>query len=106
LIDEAIAELQQARRDERQKGRAAMYLGACFRRRNNWRLAQRNFEEALQALPAGDEAARKEVLYQRAGEPRLRVQEHRRPARRVANPPATSLKKTEWPQKGTKRHKK
>jgi tetratricopeptide (TPR) repeat protein len=65
-IDEAIAELQQARRDERQKGRAAMYLGACFRKRNNWRLAQRNFEEALQALPAGDEAARKEVLYQLA----------------------------------------
>ena len=65
-MDEAIAELQQARRDEKLKGRAAMYLGACFRKRNNWRLAQRNFEDALQALPASDEAARKEVLFQLA----------------------------------------
>lgn len=64
--DEAITELQQARRDEKLKGRAAMYLGACFRKRNNWRLAQRNYEEALQALPGKDESARKEVLYQLA----------------------------------------
>jgi tetratricopeptide (TPR) repeat protein len=65
-VEEAIAELQQARRDEKLKGRAAMYLGACFRKRNNWRLAQRNFEEAIQALPATDEAAKKEVLFQLA----------------------------------------
>lgn len=65
-IDEAIAELQQARRDEKHKGRAAMYLGTCFRKRNNWRLAQRNFEDALAALPASDESARKEVLFQLA----------------------------------------
>jgi hypothetical protein len=43
-----------------------MYLGLGFRKRNNWRLAQRNFEEALAALPANDEAGRKEVLYQLA----------------------------------------
>ena len=43
-----------------------MYLGICFRKRNNWRLAQRNYEEALTALPATDEPARKEVLYQLA----------------------------------------
>ncbi len=66
LVDEAIAELQHARRDEKVKGMAAMYLGLCFRRRANWRLAQRNFEEALQALPSGDELARKEVLFQLA----------------------------------------
>jgi tetratricopeptide (TPR) repeat protein len=65
-VEEAIAELQQARRDEKLKGRAAMWLGACFRKRNNWRLAQRNFEEALQTLPASDESARKEVLFQLA----------------------------------------
>ena len=65
-IDEAIAELQQARRDEKLKGRAAMYLGTCFRRNNNWRLALRNFEEALAALPVGDESSRKEVLFQLA----------------------------------------
>ena len=65
-IDEAIAELQTAKRDEKLKGRAAMYLGAGFRKRNNWRLAMRNFEEALAALPAADEKARKEVLFQLA----------------------------------------
>ncbi len=65
-VDEAIAELQIARRDEKLKGRAAMYLGAGFRKRNNWRLAMRNFEEALAALPTSDEAARKEVLFQLA----------------------------------------
>src|SRR5439155_9821907 len=43
--DEAIAELQQARKDARQQGKAAMYLGFCFKGRHNWRLAQRNFEE-------------------------------------------------------------
>lgn len=66
LIDEAIAELQHARRDEKIKGMAALYLGLCFRRRANWRLAQRNFEEALQSLSSGDELARKEVLFQLA----------------------------------------
>lgn len=66
-VDEAIAELQQARRDERMKGKAAMLLGLCFRKRNNWKLAQRNFEEAMAALTSPhDEGARKEVLYQLA----------------------------------------
>ncbi|OWK38105.1 tetratricopeptide repeat protein [Fimbriiglobus ruber] len=64
--EDAIPELQAAKRDEKHKGRAAMYLGACFRKRNNWRLAQRNFEEALAVLPATDQAGRKEVLYQLA----------------------------------------
>ena len=66
LIDEAISELQKARRDERLKWKAAMYLGVCFKKRNNWRLAQRNFEEALSAIPANDDSARKELLYQLA----------------------------------------
>ena len=66
LIDEAIAELQHARRDDKLKGKAAMYLGLGFRRRNNWRLAQRNFEEALQLLPTSDESSRKEVMFQLA----------------------------------------
>jgi hypothetical protein len=43
-----------------------MLLGICFKRRNNWRLAQRNFEDALTAVPANEEAARKELLYQLA----------------------------------------
>jgi tetratricopeptide (TPR) repeat protein len=65
-IDEAIAELQVARRDERLKWRAALLLGMCFKRRNNWRLAQRNFEEGLASVPPEEEAVRKELLYQLA----------------------------------------
>ncbi len=66
LVDEAIAELQKARRDERLKWKASMYLGVCFKKRNNWRLAQRNFEEALTLVPPTDDSARKELLYQLA----------------------------------------
>ena len=47
-------------------GKAALYLGHCFKSRNNWRLAQRNFEEALQKLPANDETTRKDILFQLA----------------------------------------
>lgn len=64
--DEAIAELQQVRRDERLKWKACLYLGKCFKKRNNWRLAQRNFEEGLAAVPPGEEGGRKELLYQLA----------------------------------------
>ena len=65
-LDEAIKELQGVRTDPRHHGQALVYLGFCFRQRNNWRLAQRNFEEALQHLAAGEESLRKEVLYQLA----------------------------------------
>lgn len=64
--DEAIVELQQARKDERLIGRATMYLGFCFKSRKNWRLAKRNFEEALEHIPPRDEEQRKEVLFQLA----------------------------------------
>jgi tetratricopeptide (TPR) repeat protein len=65
-LDEAISELQQARKEAKHAGRAAMYLGLCFKRRNNWRLAMRNFEEALAQIAVNDEANRKEILYQLA----------------------------------------
>ncbi|MBX9624513.1 MAG: hypothetical protein K2X82_11955 [Gemmataceae bacterium] len=66
LLDEAIAELQQARKDDRVRWKAGLYLGLCFKKRNNWRLAERNFQEALAAVPAGEEAGKKELLYQLA----------------------------------------
>ena len=66
LVEEAIAEFQKARRDEKLKWKASMYLGVCFKKRNNWRLAQRNFEESLTTVPSTDESARKELLYQLA----------------------------------------
>jgi tetratricopeptide (TPR) repeat protein len=62
-LDEAIRELQTAKADPRHGWRALMYLGHCFKNRNNWRLARRNFEDALQALPAQDAAARKDILF-------------------------------------------
>jgi tetratricopeptide (TPR) repeat protein len=62
-VDEAIAELQASRKDDKVKGLASLHLGLAFRKRNNWRLAQRNFEEALNALPTNDDEARKDVLY-------------------------------------------
>jgi tetratricopeptide (TPR) repeat protein len=65
-VDEAIRALQAARSDPRHHGRSLLYLGYCFKSRNNWRLAKRNFEEALQNLPANDEATRKEILFQLA----------------------------------------
>jgi tetratricopeptide (TPR) repeat protein len=64
--DAAIVELQAARSDPRQRWRALLYLGYCFKNRNNWRLAQRNFEEAMQNLPPGEDTSRKELLYQLA----------------------------------------
>ena len=66
LVEEAISELQQAKRDEKHKWKASMLLGMSFKKRNNWRLAQRNFEDALAAVPPTDEPARKEILYQLA----------------------------------------
>ena len=65
-IDEAIVELQHARKDPRLLWKASMHLGLCFKKRNNWRLAQRNFEESLTQLPPGEEEGRKEILYQLA----------------------------------------
>ena len=65
-IDEAIRELQALRGDPRYQWRVLMYLGYCFKNRNNWRLAQRNFEDALKAMPETETETRKEVLLQLA----------------------------------------
>jgi len=65
-LDEAIHTLQAVRVDPRYQWKALMQLGYCFKSRNNWRLAQRNFEDALQNLPAGEGGMRKELLFQLA----------------------------------------
>jgi tetratricopeptide (TPR) repeat protein len=62
-LDEAIRELQTTRADPRHQWRSLMHLGLCFRSRNNWRLARRNFEDALQNLPQGNQDQRKEILF-------------------------------------------
>ena len=61
-----IRALQAVRVDPRYQWKALMYLGHCFKSRNNWRLAERNFEDALQNLPPGETAVRKELLFQLA----------------------------------------
>lgn len=66
LVDEAIVELQKTRSDNRLRWKALLYLGHCFKSRHNWRLAERNFQEALEAVPASEEAARKDLLFQLA----------------------------------------
>jgi len=43
-----------------------MYLGFCFKSKNNWRLAERNFHEAIKNLPPAEDASRKEVMFQLA----------------------------------------
>jgi tetratricopeptide (TPR) repeat protein len=64
MVDEAIQELQTARNDPRSRWQTLYYLGHCFKARNNWRLAQRNFEEALQTIATGgDQGKRKELLF-------------------------------------------
>jgi tetratricopeptide (TPR) repeat protein len=62
-IDEAIQELQAARVDPRLRWQSLIQLGHCFKARNNWRLAQRNFEEALRLLPVQEAVRKKEVLF-------------------------------------------
>jgi tetratricopeptide (TPR) repeat protein len=62
-LDEAIKELQSVRSDPRHLGRATFYLGVCFKTRKNWRLAQRNFEEALEHLPPAEDEMRKEAMF-------------------------------------------
>jgi tetratricopeptide (TPR) repeat protein len=61
--DEAIQMLQTSRSDPRFRWQSMLWLGHCFKARNNWRLAQRNFEDALQNLPVGETAARKDLLF-------------------------------------------
>ncbi len=62
-LDEAIRELQNVRNDPRHHGKALFYLGFCFQSRKNWRLAQRNFEEALKHLGPDETLLRKEAMY-------------------------------------------
>jgi len=66
LFDEAIQEFQKIRSDPKHRIRVLIHLGFCFRARNNWRLAQRNFEEAMQNLTAAEEPYRKELMFQLA----------------------------------------
>ena len=64
--DEAIQEFQKVRTDPKHRIRVLIHIGFCFTARNNWRLAQKNFEEAKQNLSHAEEPFRKELMYQLA----------------------------------------
>lgn len=66
LLDEAIREFQLARKDPKHASRALVGLGKCFLQKKNYALARRNFQEALDTLPPGEEELRKELLYELA----------------------------------------
>ncbi|MCS7167871.1 MAG: hypothetical protein RMI91_06860 [Gemmatales bacterium] len=66
LLDEAIREFQLARKDPKHACRALIGLGKCFIHKKNYALAKRNFQEALEVLPANEEELRKELLYELA----------------------------------------
>ena len=63
---EAIEEFQKVRNDPKHRIRVLMYLGFCFTNRNNWKLAQKNLEEALPNLGPAEESFRKDVMYRLA----------------------------------------
>ncbi|MFO0880946.1 MAG: hypothetical protein U0840_26785 [Gemmataceae bacterium] len=65
-VQEAVVELQNARAEPRLHWNAVLNLGHCFRALDNWPLARRNFEDALKHLPPGEEAHRKDLLFQLA----------------------------------------
>jgi tetratricopeptide (TPR) repeat protein len=64
--EEAIRELQAARSEGRLQWQAMYYLGHCFKSRQNWPLARRNFEESLKLLPESEVAHKKELLFELA----------------------------------------
>ncbi|GBD36847.1 hypothetical protein HRbin36_01975 [bacterium HR36] len=66
LVDEAIREFQLARKDPKHAARALVGLGKCFIQKKNFALARRNFQDALDSLPPGEEELRKDVLYELA----------------------------------------
>ncbi len=100
-IDEAIAELQQARRDERYKWRAALLLGLCFKKRSNWRWRNATSKKAWRRCRKAkrpSEGAAVPTRQRRGGkrrpptrhrprsrtrQPRLQLQEHRQTAGRM-----------------------
>lgn len=67
-LDEAIEELQAVLRgapgaiDNEGRTRAFLALGHCFLARRSYQQAQRYFQEALECLPAAQEAARRDIL--------------------------------------------
>ncbi len=62
-VEEAIGVFQAVRAEPRLRWKALMQLGYCFKARQNWPLARRNFEEALSGMPGGEETPRKELLF-------------------------------------------
>src|SRR5262249_52587654 len=65
-VEEAIKELQVGGNEPRVQWKCLLFLGHCFNKRKNWKLARRNFEEALQNLPSSEAEHKKELYWQLA----------------------------------------
>jgi tetratricopeptide (TPR) repeat protein len=63
---EAIKEFQLARNDPRRKGLCLLYLGECFQKIKQFRLAMEHYESAIQEIPDRD-ADNKKLAFYRAG---------------------------------------
>ncbi len=63
---EAIKQLQEARKDPRRKGEVFLALGECFQQIKQYKLAMTNYEEALSIIADHQEDLKKRALY-RAG---------------------------------------
>lgn len=71
---EAIKHFQEARSDSKHRAEVFLYLGECFQKIEQYKLAMSNYLEALGAVGARDQDLRKLILY-RAGKLSLGQQE-------------------------------
>jgi tetratricopeptide (TPR) repeat protein len=62
--EEAIRELQVARNDPRKKGACMLALGQCFQHIEQYSLAMKHYESAIQEIPDRDADTKKRALYQ------------------------------------------
>lgn len=66
MVKEAIKQFQDAKGDPRHKGEAMLYLGECFQRIKQYKLAMNSYRDAVEAIAAVDVDLKKKALY-RAG---------------------------------------
>ena len=61
--NEAIAEFQKAKNDNKRVGLCMLALGQCFQQIKQYRLAMSHYEQAVREIPDGDSDHKKEALY-------------------------------------------
>ncbi len=61
--NEAIKQYQQARNDPRRRGVCMLYLGQCFQKIKQYRLAMSHYDSAIEEIPDRDAENKKDSLY-------------------------------------------